>query len=205
MRTRPFIALLTAASLSACVSILPEPAPAPSVYRLVSSAQPADKLANAELIRVDRPSANQIFNSSDIVVSQNSKKLSAVAQAKWSEVTPIVIQNAMVDALESSPEFIGLIPTSGARSKTRLHLTIKNFEADFDNGLENAPVAIVHYRVIYTRADDRSLLGTHSVRKTMRAKSIEVPSLVEALETANAAAMTDIVAWLEAQRRDSDS
>lgn len=197
---RLLMILSLSASLSACVSILPDPAPAPSVYRLASSSNAVAAAANAEIIRIDRPAATQIFNSSDIVVTEDGQKLSAVAQAKWSEATPIIIQNAMIGALEGSSQFVGLIPTSGARTQTRLHLVIKNFEANFDQGLKSAPLAIVDYRVTYARADDRKLLGTHSVRKTVRAQSINVSSIVAAIEDANDAAMSDIVSWLEGQK-----
>ena len=200
MMSRTLMTLALCTSLSACISVLPDPAPAPSVYRLASSAQAADKASNAEIIRVDRPTATQIFNSSDIVVTQGGQKLSAIAQAKWSEATPVVIQEAMIDALESSPQFIGLVPTSGAQTKTRLHLSVKNFEANFDQGPESAPLAIVQYRVTYARAEDRKLLGTHNVRQTVRATSINVSSIVDAIEKANDAAMTDIVTWLETQK-----
>lgn len=197
---RPLMIIALSASLSACVSILPDPAPAPSVYRLASSSNAVAAAANAEIVRIDRPSSTQIFNSSDIIVTENGQKLSAVAQAKWSEATPIIIQNAIIESLEGSSQFVGLIPTSGARTQTRLHLVIKNFEANFDNGLESAPLAIVDYRVTYARADDRKLLGTYSVRKTVRAQSINVSSIVSAIEDANDAAMSDIVSWLEGQK-----
>jgi len=205
MISRVLLTLVVSASLSACVSILPDPAPAPSVYRLATSAAPAETQTDAEVIRVDRPSATQIFNTTDIVVTQDGQKLSAIAQAKWSEVTPVIIQDAMIDALAGSSQFIGLIPTSGARTQTRLHLSVKNFEANFDDGPESAPLAVVEYRVTYARADDRSLLGTYTVRKTMRAQSIHVSSIVAAIEGANDAAMQDIVAWLESQRSESES
>lgn len=205
MMFRTLSILAATAGLSACVSILPDPAPAPTIYRLETSIAPSETSANAEIIRVDRPAATQIFNSSDIVVIQGGQKLSAIAQAKWSEATPVVIQDAMVDALQGSPQFIGLIPTSGARTKTRLHLSVKNFEANFDNGPESAPLAVVQYRVTYARADDRSLLGTHTVRETVRAQSINVSSIVAAIEQANDAAMSDIVTWLEGQKRGGGS
>jgi len=197
---RLLMILSLSASLSACVSILPDPAPAPSVYRLASNSNAVVAAANAEIIRIDRPSSTQIFNSSDIIVTDDGQKLSSVAQAQWSEVTPIIIQNAMIDALEGSSQFVGLVPTSGARTETRLHLVIKSFEANFDQGLESAPLAIVDYRMTYARADDRKLLGTHSVRKTVRAQSINVSSIVVAIEDANNAAMLDVVSWLEGQK-----
>lgn len=205
MMSRTLIILTTAASLSGCLTLLPDPSPAPSVYRLDTTVQLANKAATAEIIRVDRPTSPQIFNANDIVVTQDGQKLSTIAQAKWSEATPNVIQNAMIDALGSSSRFIGMSPMSGAQTKTRLHLEVKNFEANFDNGPQSAPMAVVQYRVTYARADDRSLIGTHMVRETMRASSINVSSIVSAIEKANGAAMADIVTWLENQEGQSGS
>jgi len=200
MKSVLILSILAGLSLSACVSILPDPAPAPAVYRLQSSLTSIAKAPNPETIRIDRPSANQIFNSNDIVVTMDGQKLSAVAQANWAEVTPLVIQETLVDALGASRSFIGLIPTSGARTETRLHLSINHFEANFDNGPGSAPLATVEYRLTYARADDRKLLGTETVRQTERADSIAVTDIVAAMEQANDKAMRDIVDWLEAQK-----
>lgn len=191
------LASVATIALSGCVSVLPDPDPAPVVYRLQSRAQPAAPVANPQVIRIDRPIASQIYNSNDIVVSMSGQNLSAVAQANWSDAMPSTVQSAFVDAVSASGQFTALLPSSGARADTRLNVTIQNFEANFDQGEQSAPLAIVQYRIAYTRADDRELLGTLSVRKTQRAASINVSSIVAAIETANEAAMADVVAWLE--------
>lgn len=204
MKTILNIAGLSALALATgCVSLLPEPAPPPNIYRLVTSIPAVEKVASPEIIRVDRPTAPQLYNANDIVVTMDGQKLSTIAQAKWSETTPELTQDALIEALAGSRNFIGLLPTSGASVETRLQVTIKNFEASFDQGPESAPLAVIDYRVAYTRSDDRSLLGTHTVRQTQRADSIAVPSIVRALESANNAAVRDIVAWLETQRTEN--
>jgi len=147
MMSRIFLTLTLCTSLSACVSILPKPDPSSTVYRLASYAQPVETSANAENIRIVRPTAAQAFNSRDIVVTKDGQKLSRIAEAQWSQQTPDLIQNTMIDALESSSQFVGLAPSVGAQSETRLHLTVKNFEANFDNGPESAPLAVVQYRI----------------------------------------------------------
>jgi cholesterol transport system auxiliary component len=185
--------------LSGCFSVLPDPKPANIIYRLSSEVWPVAKLPTAEAIRVDRPLASQVFNTNDIVVASGGQKLSVISQANWAETAPVMIQSAMLDALAASPKFIGLTPTTGARTETRLHLSVVNFEASFDQGLQSAPLGVVSYRVTYARADNRNLLGTYLVKKTARAASINVSSVVSAIETANEAAMTDIVKWLENQ------
>jgi len=205
MISRICLILAASAALSACVSLLPDPKPAQSIYRLATSVPPVSPAANAEIIRVDRPTATQLLSTRDIVVTDGGQKLSAVAQAKWAEVTLVLIQGVLVEALEGSPQFVGLNPLTGAKTTTRVHLVVKNFEANFDRGPQSAPLAVVHYSATYTRSDDRALLGTHTVRKTMRASSINVSSIVSAIEQANDEAMSDIVSWLETQKSLSGS
>lgn len=205
MISRKLIMLAMVASLSACVSVLPDPAPAPSVYRLGSNFTPVQQSAAAELVRVDRPTASKIFNSSDIVVTDGGQKLSVVAETSWAEAMPVLIQSTLVDALAGSSRFVGLTSTSGASTQTRVNLAIQNFEARFDNGSANAPLAVVSYRVTYTDAEDRKLLGTHTVHQTRRADSINVSSIVSAIEAANQAAMVEIVQWMETRQLRSGS
>ncbi len=205
MIPRKLILLGLAASLSGCLSVLPDPDPAPTLYRLNSNFTPAAQSAAAELVRVDRPAASQVFSTSDIVVSNAEQKLSVVAKANWAESMPSLVQSTMIDALEASPRFIGLTSTSGANTKTRLNLSIQNFEANFDNGQKNAPLAIVSYRVTYSNIANRKLLGTFTAKQTRRAESINVSSVVSAIEAANQATMVDIVQWMEGRQSRSGS
>ena len=205
MITRNIILLGLTASLSACVSIFPDPDPAPTVYRLSSNFAAVDQSAAAELVRVDRPTASKVFSSNEIVVANDGQKLSIVAEANWAEAMPTLIQSSLIDALGSSSRFVGLTATSGASTETRVNLAIQNFEANFDNGADSAPLAVVSYRVTYTHAKDRKLLGTHTVRQTRRASSINVSSIVSAIEAANQAAMTDVVQWMETRQSRSGS
>ncbi|WP_409431836.1 ABC-type transport auxiliary lipoprotein family protein [Litorimonas sp. RW-G-Af-16] len=185
--------------LSGCISLLPEPAPAPSIYRLSTAEVASAAEPNAEIIRVDRPASSTYFESKDIVVSPDGSRLATASGAEWAEVTPIMVQDALISAMSASPKLIGVLPSSGARTQTRVHLTIKNFEAQFDQGEERAPLAIVRYDVTFSNASDRTLLGTFSTRQTQRADAVRVSAIVEAIEGANKAAMSDIIAWLEGE------
>lgn len=202
---RNLILMGLALSLSACLSLLPGSNSAPTLYRLDSNFAPVAQSSAAELVRVDRPSAPKILNVSDIVVSMDSGTLSVVANAAWAESIPSLIQSSLVEALATSPSFIGLTSSSGATTQTRLNLAVQNFEAKFDNGKKSAPLVIVSYRVTYTNIKDRKLLGTYVVERTQRAESINVSSIVSATETANKAVMLDIVNWMEARQNRSGS
>ena len=191
----PLIASL-AFGLSAC-SILPDPAPANITYRLSAMGEAVQPNQDASVIRVDRPSAISVFNSRSIVVSPDGRRLSTAAQAEWPEGTPTMLQQALIDAFAMSPKIIGVLPESGTRTDTRIHLTIKNFEAQFDQGETAAPLAVVRYRVTLANATDRKLIATFDTQNTMRASAPRVSAIVEALDKSNAKAMNEIVAWVE--------
>ncbi|GLQ23566.1 hypothetical protein GCM10007853_14400 [Algimonas ampicilliniresistens] len=187
---------LAAATLVTGCSIIPDPAPAEIVYRLSLSGDSVQPDPGARVIRVDRPSATSIFNTRSIVVSPDGRRLSTAAQAKWPEGTPTMLQESLVDALSREASIIGVLPQSGTRTDTRVHITIKNFEAQFDRGEASAPLAIVRYTASLANATDRRLISTYTTRHEVRADAARVSSIVEAIEKANDLAMKDIVAWI---------
>jgi len=184
-------------ALSGCVSLLPEPAPADVVYRLSASNEGVPQSADAKVIRIDRPRAASVFQGQDVVVSPDGRRLASAAQAKWAEAIPDMIQNSFVDVLAERAGLVGVIPSSGARTDTRVHLTIKSFEARFDQGEGNAPLAVVHYAATLSNASNRNLLGTYDVKKTVRSSDIRISTIVEAMDNANQQALGVIADWLE--------
>jgi len=112
---------------------------------------------------------------------------------------PSLIQSAFVDVLATRPNLVGVIPASGARTNQRVQLTIKNFEAQFDNGTDAAPLAVIRYSVTYANSSNRALLGTYDVKAVKRAKSTNVANIVEAISIANNEALMDVAKWVESQ------
>ncbi|MEM7729771.1 MAG: ABC-type transport auxiliary lipoprotein family protein [Pseudomonadota bacterium] len=191
-----YAAIAAGAFFVAACSILPDPAPANIVYRLALSGEGVMPAPGATVIRVDRPSASSVFNGKSIVISPDGRRLSRAAQAEWTEGTPTMLQETLVDAFSRVPGIIAVLPQSGTRTDTRIHMTIKNFEAQFDRGEDAAPLAVVRYNVTLANATDRRLIDTFSTLHEVRADAARVSSIVLALEDANEAAMRDIVQWV---------
>lgn len=181
--------------LSGC-TVLPDPEPAKVIYRLSETTQPVTANQGAHIIRIDRPSASIVFQTRDVIVSPDGQRLASAAQAQWSEAMPVLIQQAFINVLESRPNLIGVMPSSGARTNTRIHITVKNFEAQFDRGEKSPPLAVVDFTITFANASDRNFLGTYNVRKTHRAEAVSVSSIVEAISNANNSALLDIADWL---------
>lgn len=186
-----------ALTLSGCMSLLPDPAPADTIYRLSAANEGVPQSPDAKVIRIDRPKAASIFQGQDVVVSPDGRRLASASQAKWAESIPDMIQNSFVDILAERSGLVGVVPSSGARTDTRVHLTIKSFEARFDQGEGNAPIAVVHYAATLSNASNRNLIGTYDVKKTVRSSDIRVSTIVDAMDRANQQALTAITDWLE--------
>jgi len=184
-------------SLSACVSLLPEPAPADSVYRLSVARERVPQKATALVIRVDRPSASNVFETQDIIVSPDGRRLAVAGGARWAEVIPVMVQESLVGVMGQRPNLVGVIPSSGARTNTRIHLTIKSFEARYDQGQERPPLAVVHYSVALANSADRNFIGSFDVEKTVRADASRVTAIVDAMDEANKQAMNEIADWVQ--------
>lgn len=193
--------LATAAAaiiLTGCLSsILPEPKPADNIYRLSPAGSAVQSSSRAIAMRIDRPSAPSALMGVGIVVSPDGQRLANASQARWSEAIPAMIQASLFDLLTTRSEITGIMPASGARTTHRSHLTIRNFEAQFDQGESNAPLAVVGYTATVADASTRDLIGTFTVKKTARAASTNVSAIVNAQDKANKEALTAIANWME--------
>jgi len=194
------VSLLSTVFLSGCVSLLPDPAPAATVYRLTAAKPSVPQSPNAFVVRIDRPSVSSAFETKDIIVSPDGRRLASASGARWAELIPVMIQNSFVDLMGQHEKLVGVIPSSGARTDTRVHLTVKGFEAQFDQGEGAAPLAVVHYAVTLSNASNRNLLDSYDVRKAIRANEARVSEIVRAMDTANQQALEEIALWLERPR-----
>lgn len=194
-RQSSILAIGFSMALSAC-SVLPDPAPADTIYRLAAAPKSVANNTEADVIRIDRPSAPIVFQNRDIVVSPDGQRLASASQAKWAEITPILVQNSFIEVLAARPDIVGVLPSSGARTDTRVQLSIKNFEAQFDHGEGAAPKAVIRYMATFANASDRNLIGTFETTKTQRAEAASVSAIVKAISVANEDALSDIADWL---------
>ena len=184
--------------LSACVSILPDPKPAATVYRL---SIPDDTIAVATdgktVINIEYPLASKILSGTDIVVSPDGRRLSMAAGAHWAERIPVQIRSLLIDTLARTDRFAGVVPAGTTYVPYRINISIRRFEAVFDHGPERAPEAIVHLDVRLTDTKTRSLVSSFSAQSSVRASQASVSSIVLAQDEAAQAAMSKIVGWLD--------
>ena len=196
--------LFAAINLGGCLSLfLPDAAAAKKIYRLSPDLQtsvtvPPQASVKALTIRIDRPNAPKALQGYDLSVSPDSKRIAKIANAQWEDVLPVLVQKAFVFELNARPDLVGLLPTSGARSAYRAHLTIRNFEAQFDRGEDEAPNVVIDYLITLSEASSRDLIGTQSFHIERRAASKNVNDIVDSKSAANKALLKEVSDWMAA-------
>ena len=193
------LAVATAAmALSGCLSgLLPEPAPAPVVYRLTMPVPSDVKLPGAPVVRVDNVSSPRTYNSNDVLVITSDGSLSAAEGARWADDIPQMVQDAMLSQLAKSDNYIGVIPVAGARASLRLHLDIRDFAAYYDGGDLAAPTARVQVYATVSEAASRNFVGSYTAVGEARAAENRVSAIVDAQSLATREALSDVVGWMD--------
>ena len=196
--------VLSAIMVSGCLTtILPEPEEANHVYRLsgdltASSTAVSKQSENILTVRIDRPNAPKALQGFDLVIAKENSELAIVDKAEWSDSLPTMIQRSFLSELNSRSDIIGILPTSGARSEYRAHITVRNFEAIFDRGDEQAPLIVVDYLVTLSDAGSRKLIGTQSFHSENRAVTNHVSDIVRAKSSSNRSNLERISDWIVA-------
>jgi len=185
-------------SLSACTSLLPKPKPAPTIYRLsIPPMTTPSPVKNSTVVNIEFPQAPRALSGTDIILSPDGRRLTAAAGASWAEPVPNQIRHALIDTLVSYENITGVIPKGSTRAPYRLNMQIRRFEAEFGNGENAAPNALVQINVTLTDTKSRTLVGVYSVNTNARATTKTVSSIVSAQDKATREAMNGIATWLD--------
>lgn len=196
MTTGIYLSLLGAA-LASCSSILPEPKPAPLVYRLDIPEPSGQAHASGPVLNIMMPTAPHTLAGTDIVLSPDGRRLTAAAGARWAEPVPEQLRHVLLDALSRDGAVMGVIPQGGTNAQYWLNMDIRQFEARFDHGEGEPPLAVVHFVLNMTQTGTRKLLGTKDIRAEVRADARRVSSIVAAQDAATEKAMQEAVQWIK--------
>jgi len=194
------LSLTIAGGLTGCVSLLPEPSPAPTVYRLtVPQSLASNETTSSPVVNIEYPTSSRALGGTNIVLSPDGRRLTSAAGASWAEAVPSMLRNSLIDTLARDGNIIGVIPKGSTRVPYRLNTDIRRFEAVFDKGEEAAPNVTVQINVALTDTQTRQLMGVETITKQARATMKSVSSIVEAKDRATQDAMDEISAWLTNQ------
>lgn len=198
-RKLAFTALaLGAAMISAgCVSLLPNAAEAPSIYRLSDSDTAfVGTVSSGPTIRVAIPGSPKALHGVDVVVSPDGQRLAYAAGAQWAEPIPRLLQSAAVKSLETQGGLIAVQPPTAARADYALEMNIRAFEAYFDKGEMAAPLARVKINATLTDLKTRRIVATREFFATRRASERRVSRIVAAQDEAAKTVLSELSDWV---------
>lgn len=177
MNLKSLLAPLLAGLLSACVSILPDPPPAPYVYTMrVGTVEPTTAPIRPLVVVVAAPSAQRMTGGSDIVWRQGAE-IAIMERAAWDDAAPDLLQTMLTETLSRRGAFRAAVRGgSGTRGDVDLRWDLLAFEVVEDGGLEavfSATVRLVDVRsrsiIDVRRFDTRAPIAKRSGREAVAA------------------------------------
>jgi cholesterol transport system auxiliary component len=178
----PIAAALVAACLAGCFGGLKNEMPAPLIYRIDTPTIEAGASLPADLsVVVERAAPG--LDGNGIAGRWPGSRLDYVANARWADELPRLLQGALVEAFQDSGRLRSVQDDVGRfRTTHTLVVEVRRFEADYTGG--GLPVAQVELAVTLGRNADRRVLASFTVKAEEGAAENRQTVLVAALDAA---------------------
>ncbi len=188
--------------LAGCVNLLPENTPF-TVYRL-STPEPSGEMRDqAVIVGVQRPLTPRALSRDLIALSQNQGELVFAEGAKWITPVPRLVQDLIVESMDAfEPSLIASRPEDGVRAEFELATELRSFEANYMNGPNAAPTAVVRMRARLIRMSDRRLIAVEAIGAQAVARSPRIGDIIAAFDAASQEAMASVAQWTAEQVAD---
>lgn len=186
-------------ALSACGSLdkLVGPPDAPQMYALrptAPAAQPGGSKVGWALA-IQKPDAPGNLDSARIALARNGAQLDYYANAAWPDRLPDLVQTALLAGFEASGRIDAVSrDDDGLHSDYQLSTDLRDFEARYatPGGAPNAAVTIIAH---ISDTKSRKMAASLAVNLTEPASANSVDAVVQAMNTALAKAVDQIVQW----------
>ncbi|WP_416140587.1 ABC-type transport auxiliary lipoprotein family protein [Halomonas sp. HK25] len=189
--------LLLASTLSAC-TLLPESEPA-SLHLL-----PAATLARLEgppleaRLRVETPQASALLSGARILVMPEPNRLQAYAGARWSDRTPLLLRDRLVDGLRDRGRLSAQDDNSPLGADVALVSDLRAFHSVYAQGAEQgSPVAVIRLDASLVDETQRRLLAERRFEVREPSAGTEVTQVVEAFGRAADILTREVAEWSE--------
>jgi cholesterol transport system auxiliary component len=127
---KKFCVLAAVLALPGCISLLPKPGAAPSVFTIEAPDAPFQTAQQADWsIAVARPLMPRMIAGSDLVLREGDNQIVFVGGAEWAEPAPDLLQRALASALSRSGKIVAATPESSVRADCELQWDVYAFDA----------------------------------------------------------------------------
>ena len=182
--------------LAGCSNLV-GPLPASNLY-VLQPALPRD-LPGGKVnwaLSIQMPEAGGGLDSERIAILMPPSGMDYYANSAWAERLPTLVQSTLLEAFESSGRIDAVARDSdAARADFVLSTDLRDFEARLDQA-QGVPVVVVRIGARLVKARSREIAGYTSVSRETRASINSVEAVVEALNSAFAGVLAQLVPWV---------
>ncbi len=191
------MALTLALSFAACTPFALTRRTPPSLHRLTPKTSFDATLPDlGQRLMIEPPSAASGLNTARIALRPDPMGLDFYADAQWVEVVPVMVQVLLLESFDASGVFDVLSPEStGLRPDFVMRVFIREFQAEYDDGLDQPPLVNVHLQVRLLRTPRRESLATFNSSEIVRAAGTSLDRVILAFDLALGRVQRRIVEW----------
>ncbi len=183
-----------AAALTACA--LPGAGEPPQLYTLTPKSTFDTNLPTVEWqLVVERPVASAGINSQRIALQRTPVTLDYFARADWTDTAPLLVQTLLIESFENTGKIRAVTrEATQLRADYVLQTELREFQAEYDTPGQ-PPLVRVRLNGKLIRMPDRTIVGSKTVERTIRAEQSSIDSVVLAFDEALGKVMKQIVEW----------
>lgn len=180
------------AGLSAC-NIIPAPSPQ-DIYRLPPSRVTAGGVEQSELsLRIHHPSANELLNTTRIVVVPQGNQLNVYPNVRWSSPAPVLWRDHLLEAFGNDGRITRL---SSGRERLQADLELggklRAFQVEYRAGV---PEVVIRLDAHLVDTSDKRIIAARRFAIREAVKGENIPAVVEAFGRASDALAAELIDW----------
>jgi len=189
--------LLLASTLTAC-TLLPESEP-PSLHLLPSTPlAPAQSAPLEARLRVETPQASALLSGARILVMPEPNRLQAYAGARWSDRTPLLLRDRLVEGLRDRGRLRVHDDNSPLGADVALVSDLRAFHSLYQpEQAQGSPVAVIRLDASLVDESERRLLAERRFEVREPSEGTAVAQVVEAFGRAADELARAIAEWSE--------
>lgn len=186
------LTLLLAATLLGACSILPQSEPL-DIYLLPAAQLPAQSQQVDWALRINSPSSSQLLDGTRIVVLPEPDRVNTYQGVRWSERTPQLLRNRLLDAFQDDGR-VQALSNEEQRLQADLELVsdLRSFHSEYRNGI---PYALIRLEVNLVDARDQRILASRRFSISQPASDTSVPAVIAAFGQAGDQLSRELVDW----------
>lgn len=188
------VVLAMCALLGACAALELATRQPPRLFQVTpKSTFPDDLPEVGSRLAIEVPTATAGLNTARIALRPTPTTLDYYAGASWVDVVPVMVQNLLIESFDNTDriDVIGR-EVVGVRADYALLPHIREFQAEYENGLPRARVRLQARLVELPR---RTSVASTSTEAVVRAQDPSMEAIVRAFDEAFGAATKELVVW----------